>query len=1432
MKPTIPKTIARFAGAALFAAVAVLTARATDYPTTLLSHNPVGYWRLNDATTSPPLNVITNAGTLGSAATGFVVNNASTTPILGQPGLIGPCVQFQNPGNTVGLCASKIEVPWIAALNSKPPFSIEFWAKPNSLGADGTGFSPLENFNPSGNSSGNRSGWLFYLNNNGRWNFRLGSISGYALSLVGPNGSAVAGTWQHIVVTWDGAVCRMYSNGSLMASGAVTIDGSVTGIPWYQNPVSFLRFGGSPLVGNNNSENPNSGTSTIGNRGYDGYLQHVAIYNNVLSPSQIGAHYLAASTNNSGYVAQIQADAPAGYWPMNDAPLATPTPPYPMAANSGSAGSAADATNFPGVLVGQPGPGYAGFGSDNKAIFVDGVNGSMEVDDAAALHFTGQITLTAWVKPLAQDYFRDIIAHGYLLSTDAETFLRMSRGPFFSGGFQNFTTDSTGDGGQYYEIGASDGGNYYDSAQFPIPPGDIGNWVFLAGTCDGSNWNLYRNGALVATVPVDTADGAIGAYNVAGPWTIGSRMHINDTDFLGQGENFNGSIFQPAIFNTALNAGDIQGLYSAALVPPVITQAPVNPGLTFKNSTVSFSVVADGAPTLGYMWISNGVPTGNTTTSYTIPSIQTGTYTIAVVVTNAYGTNTPTLTFSVVPAAPAIITAPLPQKRYVGYPFTLSVTAGGTTPLSYYWYFGSTLVQAGASPSYTAVASLVNGGNYSVVVSNETSINITSAPVAVTVSSVPTGFPAAVIGSTPLSYWRLDETSGTTAYDFVGGNNGTYKSIPPTTLGLPGYAGLENGVANTDTAVSFSGNNSYVGNISGTAINFTNNNNFSLEAWVNAPAQSDEASIIAKGIGNSGTTRTEQFALDVYAGAYRFFTTRNGTVYSATASTGPNSTWQHIVGVYDGQNVLGGGVKLYIYVNGVQEGSAACPINQSATTTAVSIGSKRTGNDPAYDGTFNGVVDDVAVYSSALSASTVFAHYAAAFGSTVAPYINVQPVGITNYLGLPIKLSVAAAGSVPLTYTWYQGNTVVGSDSSYSIAAAAYSDAGYYHVNIANSLGNINSVTNYLAVLAPPTIPPAIPGLVAHLPFNGNLTDVTGRGNNGTGKHSTQVPGGTSGTTNTVSPGPATSPSFYFVTDSPFPGTNALHYSTIATNSGGTTANGSSGGVDDYYVTLGVRPDLQFGSNVNFSVAFWVRTPLGYGLGPDYGGGGDLPFFGTALNSLGGTGYDFATGYAYGTANPIPAAGTPVPPVGAGGWACSFYNSGSTGVRIYGATGSINDGNWHSLVYVVNRATGIVTTYLDGVVAGYTVAGGTKLKDSGNIDSGNPAVIGQDPTGLYGENGSADICDFGVWRKALTPLEAAAIYTAGFDSGLSYAYVPVTFASTHTASTITLSWNFGTLQSAPNVNGPYTDVAGASVPSYTTSSTAGNQFFRVRYTYQ
>ncbi|MEI6078540.1 MAG: LamG-like jellyroll fold domain-containing protein, partial [Verrucomicrobiota bacterium] len=940
------------------------------------------------------------------------------------------------------------------------------------------------------------------------------------------------------------------------------------------NNGSYLRFGGTPLNGFYSQFWATYGglthlwtpydtfiNTTAGDAGFDGLLDEVAVYTNALPASAIAAHY-AAAASPATYDATILAANPAGYWNFDESDL---TPPdasiLVVSANAGSLGTDADGTNEWGVLTAQPGPGYAGIPVADKALKFNGVSGNFNVKDAAGLHFSNTLTLTAWVKPTARDGVREIITRG-IDDYGAETFLRIYRGSGYGSGY-------------YYELGASDGAGtigYYTSVKVPVPAGDLGNWVHLVGTYDGTNWNLYRNGTLAATLastngPLDTSNN----------WTIGSRGDPSDTD----GFRFAGLIAEPAVFTNALTTSDVSSLYNAAQASPVITQATQNPGTVFQGSTVSFSVFAEGAPTLHYLWTTNGVSTGVTTTNYSIPNILAGTYTVAVIVTNAYGTNSSAVNFSVLNVPPTITTLPVGAARYVGYPFSFTVAASGSAPLTYYWKRGSLLVQAGSSATYSNLASPALAGSYSVIVSNAAGITVTSAPVTLAVSPVPGGYGGTVLGSGPIAYWRLNETSGSVAHDLIGGNDGNYYNA---TLAQLGYS-----VIDSDTAVNFSGVNSYVGDISGTAINFTGHTNFTLEAWVNAPATvTDNATIIAKGIGNVGATRTEQFALDVSGGVFRFFTTGNGNVLvQALANVGPDGAWHHVVGVYDDT----GSGKLYIYVDGVLAGQGnvrAAGIR--SFTTPVSIGSKRLGANANYNGTFGGAIDEVAIYAFALNAATVQAHFQAAYGTNLAPIVTIQPTPQTNYVGLPVSFSVAAVGSQPLTYYQWKRNSqdIAGANGkSFSIPQVSYADAGNYTVVISNNVGGAVSTAVPLVVLAPPTNPPGLPGLALHLPLTNTLVDVTGRGNNGTNVNST-----------------------YFVPDGPL-GLPALHYSTDSTNYG--TAN---------YVTLGVRPDLKFGSNVSFSVAFWVRLPLNYQ-------GGDLPFFADATNTSFSQGFVFAPSLGY-----------------------------------------------------------------------------------------------------------------------------------------------------------------------------------------------------------
>ena len=85
----------RSIGAVLLAWSVGLTVKA-EYPLTILSQGPVGYWRLNETTQPPPPRPAANSGSLAAVANGQYifgdrVLDAILRPQRGEPGaLVSP----------------------------------------------------------------------------------------------------------------------------------------------------------------------------------------------------------------------------------------------------------------------------------------------------------------------------------------------------------------------------------------------------------------------------------------------------------------------------------------------------------------------------------------------------------------------------------------------------------------------------------------------------------------------------------------------------------------------------------------------------------------------------------------------------------------------------------------------------------------------------------------------------------------------------------------------------------------------------------------------------------------------------------------------------------------------------------------------------------------------------------------------------------------------------------------------------------------------------------------------------------------------------------------------------------------------------------------------------------------------------------------------
>ncbi|GAF99208.1 unnamed protein product, partial [marine sediment metagenome] len=152
----------------------------------------------------------------------------------------------------------------------------------------------------------------------------------------------------------------------------------------------------------------------------------------------------------------------------------------------------------------------------------------------------------------------------------------------------------------------------------------------------------------------------------------------------------------------------------------------------------------------------------------------------------------------------------------------------------------------------------------------------------------------------------------------------------------------------------------------------------------------DGEGIVTKGTGNGG----EMFALDVTGDGYRIYGWGppvddgeggfdNGPLQIAQSTVLPNSAWQHLVGTA----VEGGQIKLY--VNGVEVASGDAAPVLMFNDHDISIGSRQTpidvNPDLNYNMSFDGLIDEVAVYDRALASGEVVGHFHAAFDEEVLP---------------------------------------------------------------------------------------------------------------------------------------------------------------------------------------------------------------------------------------------------------------------------------------------------------------------------------------------------------------------------------------------------------------------------------------------------------------
>lgn len=211
---------------------------------------------------------------------------------------------------------------------------------------------------------------------------------------------------------------------------------------------------------------------------------------------------------------------------------------------------------------------------------------------------------------------------------------------------------------------------------------------------------------------------------------------------------------------------------------------------------------------------------------------------------------------------------------------------------------------------------------------------------------------------------KLDETSGTVSADSsVYGNDGTLNNFS-----VPAWS--SNGTL--DGALLFDGTDDVI--VVPDANSLDINNAVTVAAWINTTCSPDfadsnrECRILQKG---SGTTDSSSFALDIdddtvgYE-ALHFCVNYGGIddpqcIYTNSGTVVNDGTWHHVAASWDG-------TELSLYVDGQLDNTASYSAGSvAANSDPITIGGRNDGNGDDY----SGLMDDVRIYTRALSANEI-----------------------------------------------------------------------------------------------------------------------------------------------------------------------------------------------------------------------------------------------------------------------------------------------------------------------------------------------------------------------------------------------------------------------------------------------------------------------------
>lgn len=310
-----------------------------------------------------------------------------------------------------------------------------------------------------------------------------------------------------------------------------------------------------------------------------------------------------------------------------------------------------------------------------------------------------------------------------------------------------------------------------------------------------------------------------------------------------------------------------------------------------------------------------------------------------------------------------------------------------------------------------------------------------------------------------ISYWKLNETSGSTYTDAYGTNDATTTNAPTPVSGKVLSAQSFNGIGNK---IDIPYNASF---------NWTSTDNFSFEGWIKFASTTLDPQVI---LGRREEGGVSWWIGVTPSGAFNFeLTSIGGQSSTVTGSTNlADNNWHHVVAIRNGTLDSS-----EIYVDGLVE-HARTYYNYSGDFTSNTIGLTvgYFNVSPYYY--FNGLIDEVAIYNSALPPGQIKSNYIKGLsglgyceGGNL-PIIISTP--ITNgFLGQLYSYDVDATGSPTPTYSLIVYPTGMTINTTSGLIQWTPTSIGNYPVTVVanNGIGSTDTQSFTIIVKEVPICP-------------------------------------------------------------------------------------------------------------------------------------------------------------------------------------------------------------------------------------------------------------------------------------------------------------------------------------------------------------------------